>query len=66
MYVEMHVWNVTVWCGAEQGFVNSPCSSQHVKKHCSTEILVIHLCNTLVKAHVLGTFVHMNAVCKMW
>ena len=30
--------NCLVWC--RTGFIISPCSSQHVKKHCSTQILV--------------------------
>jgi len=54
--------NCQVWC--RTGFIISPCSSQHVKKLCRTEILVIHLCNTVIKAHVLGTVVYRNVVVK--
>lgn len=52
--------NCLVWC--RTGFIISPCSSQHVKKHCITEILVIHLCSTVVNTHVLGTIVYLSVV----
>lgn len=81
MLVVIAVWNVTVWCGAEQGSLFLPLvhvmlyrwqlkyiftekSTQHIKKQCITEILVIHLCNTVVKPHVLGRVVYLNVVLR--
>ena len=52
--------NCLVWC--RTGLIISPFSSQHLKKYCNDEILVIHLCNTVVNAYNLGTIVYLNVV----
>jgi len=54
--------NACLECNCLVWFIISPCSSQHIKKHCITEILVMHLYNTVVNAHILGTVVYLNVV----